>query len=275
METATSALLDLFRSHGHELKKEGKSYKTCCPFHNDKSPSLLIDPERGLWNCFGCEAGGDGITFLQKTLGLSFGEAADEWKKLSGQDPVFTKPREAISEMRQLSTGDLVLLARLQEIYADSLAKSSQAQSFLRERGLTDGETIRAFGLGFVSGNSLPQLAPAQRACLQDLGLLNSKGNESLYNCIVCPLYNREGQVVSFWGRRILEINFQTSVEWAGYRPTIDIQLADAHDVLGGAYKSLGEESLADAHDALGDAYKSLGEESKAQSEYKIASNLR
>ena len=200
-----SPLLELFRSHGHELKKEGKSYKTCCPFHNDKSPSLLIDPEQGLWNCFGCEAGGDGITFLQKTLGLSFGEAADEWKKFSGQDPVFTKPREATSEMRQLSAGDLVLLARLQEIYADSLAKSSQAQSFLRERGLTDGETIRAFGLGFVSGNSLPQLAPAQRACLQDLGLLNSKGNESLYNCIICPLYNREGQVVSFWGRRILE----------------------------------------------------------------------
>ena len=66
-------------------------------------------------------------------------------------------------------------------------------------------DALRAFGLGYVTGSGLPNMSPAQQSSLQDLGILNTKGNESLYGCIVCPLYDSEGHVVSFWGRRITE----------------------------------------------------------------------
>lgn len=215
MVTAPSSpLLELFRAHGHQLTREGKSYKTCCPFHNDQSPSLLIDPEKGLWNCFGCQAGGDGISYLQQALQLSFQEAAKQWESFSGETPKSPShrpsregaPAAVASEFpaRKIEAEDLAVFARLQEIYAQALADSSQAQSFLAERGITDPDTIRAFGLGFVSGRDLPQLTPEQTKRLQALGLLNSKNNESLYNCLVCPLYNRDGQVVGFWGRRVI-----------------------------------------------------------------------
>ena len=212
----SSPLLDLFQSQGHTLKREGQTYKTCCPFHQDDTPSLAVNPRKGLWHCFGCGEGGDGITFLERSLGLSFGQAADRWREFSGEDPKHSHPQNHPKEKgrtmnklaqeisTQLTPEDITLFQRFQELYAAELGSNRKALAYLESRGITDPETVRAFGLGFVSGNSLPQLAPAQRDRLQDLGLLNSKGNESLYNCIVCPLSSKEGRVVGFWGRRIL-----------------------------------------------------------------------
>ena len=241
MQTSASPLLKLFRSHGHEFKQEGKSYKTRCPFHKDDTPSLSVEPAKGLWRCFGCGEGGDGITFLEKSLGLTFGQAADQWRELSGEDPKYRsslpdparspspslykehltmnrfaapqattngtqtpRPEDTRSAPKGypgLTGEDLALFRRLQDIYARELSQSEAARAYLKERGITDPETIRAFGLGYVSGNSLPQLAPAQRSRLQDLGVLNSKGNESFYNCIVCPLYDDQGNIITFWAR--------------------------------------------------------------------------
>jgi hypothetical protein len=100
-----------------------------------------------------------------------------------------------------LTSEDLAMLRRLQDIYAKDLAGSEKGRAYLKERGITDPETIRAFGLGYVSGKSLPQLAPAHRDRLQDLGVLNSKGNETFYDCIVCPLHDTEGNIITFWAR--------------------------------------------------------------------------
>jgi len=222
MSTATaSPLLELFRSHGHELKREGKNYKTRCPFHPDDTPSLSVNPSKGLWGCFGCGAGGDGITYLEKSLGITFGEAADLWRELSGEEPKHTRPNgsykkgegkpmkrvarrvRAEDEPEPLTTEDIAVLNRLQELYARELGSSKEALRYLEERGITDFETIRAFGLGYVSGKSLPQMTEEQTSRLQDLGVLNDKGNEIFYRCIVCPLYDRNGNTVNFYARRI------------------------------------------------------------------------
>ena len=224
-------LLELFRSRGHDLKREGNCYKTRCAFHQDDTPSLSIDPAKGLWHCFGCGIGGDGITFLEKTLGLNFGQAADLWRELSGEEPKYrsdpdrspspylykdhltmnrfaaaqpsngTHPAQPHLTSAGLTSEDLALFRRLQDIYAKDLASSEKGRAYLKERGITDPETIRAFGLGYVSGKSLPQLAPAQRDRLQELGILNSKGNEAFYNCIICPLHDVEGNIITFWAR--------------------------------------------------------------------------
>jgi DNA primase len=236
-----SSLLTLFQTHGHDLKREGRTFKTCCPFHADDTPSLSVDPEKGLWQCFGCGEGGDGITFLERSFGLSFGEAADRWREFSGQEPKYSCGAR-VGDGRSLSTqssmstvdvpvqtgqqkgqtmnrvgrevklneppasltaDDIAVLARLQELYAQDLAVVPKALAYLKRRGLGDGETIRSFGLGYVSGSGLPQTSDAQQSQLKDLGILNAKGNETLYGCIVCPLYDQDGHVVSFWGRRI------------------------------------------------------------------------
>ena len=223
-------LLALFRSHGHVLKASGKGFVCRCPFHEDDKPSLSISPEKGLWQCFGCGAGGDGITFLERSLDLSFGEAADLWRDFSGRDPKYScggqvfktspdverklskpnspsqkgKPMNQVAQRieEELKAEDLEILSRLQEFYARDLAKSEKPLGYLKERGLTDFDTIRSFGLGYVTGKGLPQLSEAQTSRAQRLGVLNAKGNETLYGCLVCPLYDKDGNIVSFWGRR-------------------------------------------------------------------------
>ena len=111
------------------------------------------------------------------------------------------QPQKPNSAPVGLTSEDLALLRRLQDIYAKDLATSEKGRAYLTERGITDPETIRAFGLGYVSGSSLPQMGKAQTRRLQDLGILNSKGNEAFYDCVVCPLHDVEGNIITFWAR--------------------------------------------------------------------------
>lgn len=228
-DLAVHPLLELFRSHGHDLKREGKNYKTCCPFHPDDTPSLSVNPSQGLWSCFGCGAGGDGITFLEKSLNITFGEAADIWRELSGEEPKHTRPNgsykkgegkpmnrvaqkvRAQKEPAPLTIKDIAVLGRLQDLYAQELGNSKEALAYLKERGITDFETIRAFGLGYVSGRGLPQMSEEETRHLQELGILNDKGNETFYRCIVCPLYDQSGNVVNFFARSVQSVGSSRS----------------------------------------------------------------
>ncbi len=76
LKTNTS-LLRLAESQGYEPKKEGKDYVMCCPFHDDKTPSLKITPSKNLFHCFGCGAGGSVIDWVIKTQGVSFRHAVE------------------------------------------------------------------------------------------------------------------------------------------------------------------------------------------------------
>jgi len=67
-----------------QLKKTGKSYRGLCPFHAEKTPSFYVDPDKGLYHCFGCGASGNVFTFLMKKEGLSFSEAVRELAKIAG-----------------------------------------------------------------------------------------------------------------------------------------------------------------------------------------------
>ena len=69
-----------------ELTRTGKNYWACCPFHEEKTPSFSVDPEKGLYHCFGCKEGGNVFTFLEKMEGLSFGEALKKLAAEAGVD---------------------------------------------------------------------------------------------------------------------------------------------------------------------------------------------
>ena len=114
-------------------------------------------------------------------------------------------------EPASLTIKDIAVLGRLQELYAKELGNNKEALAYLKERGITDFETIRAFGLGYVSGKSLPDLSEAEKTHLQALGLLNEKGNETFYRCIVCPLYDANGNVVNFFARCVQPVGSSRS----------------------------------------------------------------
>jgi DNA primase catalytic core len=221
MAAVTSPFLDLFAELSP--KREGRAYKMRCPFHDDGTPSFSADPEKGLWRCFGCGEGGDAITFLQRSRGLEFGEAADVWRQMSGEEPKHRKPREGkpmggdtnlgparretngtATKVEPIAATQSELLERMAELYAQSLAKNEEALAYLRERGISDLAVVRAFRLGYVDGSCARLVgSEVQKTALRELGILNSKDTETLYGCVVVPLTNRDGQVTSFLGRRV------------------------------------------------------------------------
>ncbi len=186
-------LIAFLEERGHQLHREGKSFKTLCPFHKDKTPSMSVDPEKNLWHCFGCDRGGDAITYLELAEGLTFGQAAD---RLHG---------ESLPPIRIRPINPLELMERAAEIYHSNLARHEPALAYLAQRGLVQKELFRDFRLGYADGEQLARLAgnDQQRQALQELGLLNVKGNETLYGCLVAPLKDSEGRVRGFLGRRL------------------------------------------------------------------------
>ena len=149
-------LLELFRARGLSPKKEGSGYKVACPFHEDRTPSMSVDPGKGLWNCFSCGQGGDVLTYLQLSEGKSFPEAVRELQAMAGQPSV---------------ERDLSLLARVAELYHANL--EGAGLDYLASRGLSDLEMMRAFQVGFSNGK-LP-FAKHEIPALQALGILNDR----------------------------------------------------------------------------------------------------
>jgi DNA primase len=81
-------LVALFEEHGVDVRKFGRGFKARCPFHEEKSPSMSLDPKKGVYHCFGCGQSGDHLTFLQEHTKRSFGEAVAELHRLARTTPV-------------------------------------------------------------------------------------------------------------------------------------------------------------------------------------------
>lgn len=191
-------LVGLIRSRGIALKKNGKGYKGLCPFHaDDKTPSLSVTPSKNLWQCFGCGKGGDVIEFVKLHDRVGFTEAV---QILSGEIPATRKdPAREPAATPELAVKEKKLLARVVSYYQHSLTTDSRCLDYLKERGIDDLQAIQDFGAGFVNG-TLKEILPDDDEVLktlQQIGILNKKGNESFYNCIVFPLYDQTGTIVN------------------------------------------------------------------------------
>ena len=198
------------------LKRAGTNYLAICPFHNEKSPSFNINPQRQIFYCFGCQAGGDAIKFMMLYDNLSFPEAA---KKLAGQVGVVVReevldPKE---EARQRGRSDIL---RLQKAAADwfhrLLFKSPAAQEardYLKSRGLTM-ETSRTWKFGYAPTEQKPFIDWARDegfsiAQLVEGGLAKwreennpHKGAYSFFrHRLMFPVNNDFGEPIAFSGR--------------------------------------------------------------------------
>ena len=200
-------LAELMRSSGIDLKAEGQNLKACCPWHEDKTPSLVFNPKKQLYNCFGCGAKGDVLDFLQRSESLTFGAAVTRLRELAGESPAQERNPKDSKDPDRFAGGHTrpKLLAKVMEHYRGGLLKSRAAQAYLEERGLEDAELQEAFGLGFCDGSLLHAVPKSgdTREALIDLGILNDKGKEHFLGCVVVPLEHPELGIVGLYGRRI------------------------------------------------------------------------
>ena len=213
------SLVRLAEAKGLVLKKHGKDYLARCPFHDDKTPSFVITPEKNLWHCLGaCGTGGSVVDFVMKMEGVSFRHAVELLREgLPSLAANSRSPGEAVkkSTVNHLPTAlptdaeDHKLTKEVVEYYHQCLQNSQDAMKYLEKRGLLNPHLIKRFKLGFVDrtlGYRIPQKnrvdGKAIRGQLQRIGLLKSNGHEHFRGCIVMPVTDTQGDIVEIYGRR-------------------------------------------------------------------------
>lgn len=199
---ARVSLVDEISSHV-ELKSAGSGFKACCPFHEDSTPSMTIDPGKGLYKCHGCPAGGDVITFHAEINGLTNGNAIISLaRKYNIELPQSQAPAAASS-----STEDLALLDRMSKWYHDQIKASEFAsECALKEatrRGITS-ETLDKFMIGY--GGARGRHPDFDRSQALRCGLVSQEKHwHYMTNRLVFPIRDENGVVCGFGGRRIAD----------------------------------------------------------------------
>ena len=193
------------------LRKNGRNYAACCPFHNEKTPSFTVSPEKQFYHCFGCGANGNAIGFLMDYERLEFRDAVEELARHAGL--------ELPSEAGQFSdtpahTDEWRVLALAANFFSQQLRTHPQRQravDYLRSRGL-DGTTAKTFGLGYAPPGWDSLLTALQQASISPAlavtaGLAISKDNGGTYDRfrdrIMFPIRDRRGRVIGFGGRAL------------------------------------------------------------------------
>jgi DNA primase catalytic core len=200
-------LSEVIRSRGVELKKKGKQLWGLCPFHAEDEPSFAVDEKKGLWNCLGkCQTGGDVFSFVMKSDGINFKQA---FALLSENQPSKTTTRkekpvvEETTGTGEMTKSEIEYLEKAAAYYHKSLVRNEKAIAYLQSRGISP-EAIQTFKLGFVDGSLKDKLNPDGKANLERLGLLNERGNETMFGSVVFPLLDAASQKpVGLYARHI------------------------------------------------------------------------
>jgi DNA primase catalytic core len=207
----------LAEARGIKLKRLGADLHGLCPFHDDKTPSLIITPSKNLWHCMGaCNMGGTCIDWVMRADGISFRHAVELLR--ADHLPVSASPIQPVKHgtVRKLpppverEADDRVLLLQVADYYNETLKQSPEAMKYLQSRGLTSPEMIDRFRLGFANrtlGYRLPaknRAAGAEmRGRLQKLGVIRESGHEHFNGSVVIPVMNGSGEIVEMYGRKI------------------------------------------------------------------------
>jgi DNA primase len=193
------------------LKKSGREFKACCPFHDEKTPSFWVSPDKQFFHCFGCGAHGTALGFLIQYDQLSFPEAVAELAQRLGMEV----PREAGLPAQGPATEGLTeLLGRVAGFYAEQLADNERARQYMRGRGLTP-ETLQQFRIGYAPDAWQEVLrrfgaTEESRRALLATGLIIARERpgpkEDAYydrfrDRVMFPIRDARGRVIGFGGR--------------------------------------------------------------------------
>jgi len=199
-------LAALVRARGIALKKHGsRDLAGRCPFHEDDKPSFIVTPGKNLFHCFGCGAKGGPIDFVMKLDRLGFRGAVDVLLQGSPVQRAATLPEpEAAKRKAPLPEERAqVLLERVVAIYQKNFAEAPEGRAYLEKRGLGDLGLLQKHRAGYASGR-LPEILPPGgplRAELKSLGVLLADGSERFTGCVVFPVCDEDGRIVTLYGR--------------------------------------------------------------------------
>lgn len=200
------------------LKKAGKNYQACCPFHNEKSPSFTVSQDKQFYHCFGCGEHGNAISFLMEFDRLDFVDAIEELSSHCGIEVVREENNATPAEQRrqqefyQQKQDDYELMNQISRFYQQQLkvaADKDVAINYLKGRGLS-GEVVKRFGIGYISDawdgmmKSYSRNGQANQQ-LVDLGMAIQGDKNRPYDRfrgrIMFPIRDKRGRVIGFGGR--------------------------------------------------------------------------
>src|SRR5438105_4094486 len=212
------ALERLAEARGVVLERRGADLHGRCPFHEDKTPSLVITPAKNLWHCLGaCQAGGTVIDWVMRAEGVSFRHAVElllndsiPHAAASGAVPPKRSSVRRLPAPIERDAEDAKLLSQVIEYYHETLLGSPEALDYLKRRGIGSSEAIRTFKLGYANrtlGYRLPasnRIEGAElRGRLQRIGVLRESGHEHLSGSLVIPVIAESGEVTEVYGRKL------------------------------------------------------------------------
>jgi len=207
----------LAESRGVKLTRQGADLVGKCPFHDDRTPSLVISPAKNLWHCLGaCNEGGDVIQWVMRAEGVSFRHAVEllraDYLPLAAEpiQPVKTCTVRKLPAPVTAEAGDRELLLEIVGFYQETLHESPEAMRYLESRGLHSAEMVERFRLGFANRTLGYRLEAKNRAGgaavrgrLQRLGIYRESGHEHFNGSLVIPVVTPAGDVAEMYGRKI------------------------------------------------------------------------
>ena len=194
------------------LKRAGNSYKCCCPFHNEKTPSFTVSKEKQMYHCFGCGAGGNVYTFVMKYENYTFPEAIEHLAKRAG---ITLPEKEMTAEDKKKQSRKHMMYEANRSAAAYFhflLTKTERGQlgyNYFRERGYTD-ETIARFGLGYadIYRDDLYKYLKSKGfsdTIIRDAGLVDfderNGPKDKFWNRVMVPITDINGKIIAFGGR--------------------------------------------------------------------------
>lgn len=194
------------------LHKQGRHMKCLCPFHNDKHPSMLVSPDKGIAFCFACNSGGDIFSFYQQIESVDFRQALKDLGEKTGVDvkdvQTDTVNKDEKDRLREC-------LAAVQKFYVKNLKESDAAKKYLQKRGIPEDQ-VKQYGLGYAPDS----FSKTYEHLLKDgfskseimkagLGIQKDIKEEKIYdrfrNRLMFPIHDHQGKLVAFGGRTLGE----------------------------------------------------------------------
>jgi len=222
------------------IEKAGKNYKAKCPFHNEKTPSFFISPERGSYYCFGCNAKGDIFSFVEHFEGTDFLGALKILAERAGIP---------LSDYRSKEKDKKDIYYEIMEeavsFFEKTFASNVGARSYLLSRGLTD-QSIQSFRIGYApeSWNAVFDHLTKKGFRKEDIeivGLIKKKDDrfyDRFRGRIMFPISDSSGRVIAFSGRIFKKIDNTSSIEEAKYLNSPDTPLFNKSNILFGLDKA-------------------------------------
>lgn len=225
------SLVAVAQSQGHKLRKQGKDFAVFCPFHAEKTPSCVISPAKNLYHCFGCNAGGSVLDWLQHTERLTYPQTLVRLRDLDGSSSSLSSSGSssaAVSSspparqtLTDLDDDGQALLHQVTDWYHRNLLNSPDALAWLEKRGLNHPELVSHFRLGFAGPHGVAGALPsphskegkALRSRLTALGVIRESNRQDHFRgCLMVPVTGwsesvdpaSRGRVLQLYGRRTM-----------------------------------------------------------------------